>query len=85
MSKRKQPAFTPTPAVAKSTEADAHIRQALQILMHYGAMPGERQKAWVIDQLARILAGDSYEMVVAEATSGEDGPQTYEWDDGVAP
>jgi hypothetical protein len=42
-------------------------------------------KAWVLDQVARILAGDRYDELVATTCAGEKGPQTYTWDVGIAP
>ncbi len=40
---------------------------------------------WVIDQIVRVLAGKNYDKIIAEAKFGEDGPETYEWDTGIAP
>lgn len=31
------------------------------------------------------LTNDQYEKLVAIAKHGEDGPDTYEWDEGIAP
>ena len=39
---------------------------------------------WVIDQMVRILA-DDYHDWIAKAKDGEDGPETYLWDIGIAP
>ena len=35
--------------------------------------------------MVRALAGDQYDEVVAAAKSGEDGPETYDWNVGIAP
>lgn len=35
--------------------------------------------------MVRILAGDDYESIVANAKAGEDGPETYSWEEGIAP
>ena len=42
---------------------------------------------WVIDQMVRVLNGsnEQYEQWVKEANDGDDGPDTYSWDTGVAP
>lgn len=41
---------------------------------------------WVIDQIIQILAGEErYNQIVADSCAGEDGPNTYEWDEGIAP
>lgn len=66
------------------TDAE-RIKQAITLAVQYGSIDGAHHKMWVIDQMVRALAGDRYETVVAEATAGEDGPDTYEWDCGIAP
>lgn len=33
---------------------------------------------WVVDQMVRELAGERYAQIEADATSGEDGPVTYD-------
>ena len=51
---------------------------------------------WVIDQMVRALTGcpvnaegqgesPAYQTLVAAAKAGEDGPETYSWDTGIAP
>lgn len=64
---------------------DDRIETAIEIAVGYGGVDGVHHKAWVIDQMVRALAGDNYEHVVAEAKDGEDGPDTYGWDEGIAP
>lgn len=59
--------------------------RALEVLLRYGQTDGEHHKAWVIDQAVRALLGRSYARVIREHCSGEDGPQTYSWDEGIAP
>lgn len=66
------------------TEAEK-IKAAIELAVQYGGIDGAHHKTWVIDQMVRILAGDDYEKTVAEACDGEDGPETYEWDCGIAP
>lgn len=61
------------------------IDEAIEIAVRYGSIDGDHHKAWVIDQMVRILAGDQYDAIVAEAKSGVDGPETYEWNEGIAP
>ena len=61
------------------------IREAISLLLAYGGYDGSHHKTWVIDQTLRILAGDAYEELVADFKDGEDGPDTYEWDTGIAP
>lgn len=59
--------------------------EALSLLTRCGQVDGAHHKAWVIDQVTRILAGEYYDLVVSEAKAGEDGPDTYDWDEGVPP
>ena len=61
------------------------IDKAIEIAVKYGGIDGAHHKDWVIDQMVRALAGDQYDAVVAEACRGNDGPQTYSWETGVAP
>lgn len=61
------------------------INQAVELAVNYGGIDGAHHKAWVIDQMVRALTGDNYEAVVTDAKNGEDGPDTYEWDEGIAP
>lgn len=61
------------------------IDYAIELSVRYGGIDGAHHKMWVIDQMVRALAGDDYARIVAEACDGEDGPDTYEWDVGIAP
>lgn len=58
---------------------------ALDLALRYGQIDGDHHKAWVIDQMVTALTGDLYSTWVADANAGEDGPNTYEWDCGIAP
>lgn len=79
---------------------DARIQKALDIAFSYGNVDGSHHKMWTIDQMVRALTGcpmvqeDSYQVQgeseeykewVREVKQGEDGPETYEWDIGIAP
>lgn len=66
-------------------EGRAEREEALAVAFRFGGIDGEHHKAWVIDQMVRALTGDGYAAWVAAAKEGEDGPETYEWDEGVAP
>ena len=63
----------------------AKIALALDAAVEYGGIDGAHHKAWVIDQMVRILAGDGYEQLVRDVCEGEEGPETFEWDVGIAP
>jgi hypothetical protein len=60
-------------------------KKALEIALSYGQIDGSHHKAWVIDQIVRALTGSKYEEVIKANKVGEDGPETYDWDEGVAP
>ncbi len=57
---------------------------ALDLIHRYGGIDGAHHKQWLLDQIVRVLAKD-YEAWVAEHCDGEDGPDTHEWDEGIAP
>ncbi len=59
--------------------------KALDLILRYGSIDGGHHKMWVLDQVVRALTGDKYDEWVVEAKAGEDGPETYEWDEGIAP
>jgi hypothetical protein len=61
------------------------IERAVELAVQYGGIDGAHHKAWVIDQMVRVLAGDRYEALVAEAKAGDEGPDTYDWDEGIPP
>ncbi len=61
------------------------INEALTLICNYGGIDGAHHKQWVLDQVVRALTGDGYAAWVAEAKDGEDGPDTYDWDEGIAP
>lgn len=63
----------------------SQINEAIELAVSYGGIDGAHHKDWVIDQMVRKLAGDSYEELVADACAGEDGPSTYSWNTGIAP
>ena len=60
-------------------------QRASALAWQYGQIDGDHHKTWVIDQMVRVLAGDSYDEFVAAFRDGEDGPDTYSWDVGIAP
>lgn len=60
-------------------------RKAIEFIFEYGNIDGGHHKQWTLDQVARILAGDDYERLVASYKNGEDGPDTYSWYEGIAP
>jgi hypothetical protein len=61
------------------------IIMALEIALDYGQSKGERQKAWVIDQIVRTLSGDKYPEEIKDYCEGNYGPNSYDWDEGIVP
>ena len=61
------------------------IARALSIADECAMFDGGHHKMWVIDQMVRELTGDKYDQWVTDYQNGEDGPDTYEWDEGIAP
>ena len=66
------------------SESD-RIKAALEVAWDYGQIDGDHHKAWVIDQMVRALTGEAYDDEVSEYCAGEYGPDSYEWDKGIAP
>lgn len=65
--------------------AEKRIQDAIELAIRFGGIDGDHHKTWCIDQMLRALAGDSYARIIAEAKAGPDGPDTYGWDEGIAP
>lgn len=63
------------------------ICKALSIIFQYGQIQGDHHKAWVLDQVVRILLNNSemYHSFLAYYKDGDGGPETYEWYTGIAP
>lgn len=68
-------------------EERRRIVAALDLAYRYGGIDGDHHKMWVIDQMVRALTGteSDYARWVHEHNAVEDGPNTYEWDEGIAP
>ena len=63
---------------------EARICEALELIERFGGIDGGHHKTWVIDQVARCLV-PNYAKWVIEMKAGEDGPETYTWDEGIPP
>lgn len=75
-----------TPDTEREFElGNADVAAALDLAIRYGQIDGAHHKTWVIDQMVRALTGGQYEVIIALSCAGEDGPNTYEWDEGIAP
>lgn len=66
-------------------DLQTRIDEAVAIIFRYGGCDGEHHKDWVLDQALRILLGNSYESEVRAACAGDDGPDTYGWNEGIPP
>jgi hypothetical protein len=53
---------------------------ALDLIRRYGGIDGDHHKAWVLDQVARLLAGHGYDRLVEDVRAAG-----YRWDEGIAP
>ncbi len=65
--------------------SEERIDDAIALGFCYGGIDGDHHKMWVIDQMIRVLAGERYAALVTEANDGEDGPDTYVWNEGTPP
>jgi hypothetical protein len=65
--------------------------KAISIAGQFGQIDGAHHRAWVIDQMVRALFGDDelgrreYAAWVVAMKAGDDGPETYGYDEGIAP
>jgi len=67
------------------SEEQKKINGAIELKERYGGIDGDHHKTWVIDQVARVLLGDQYPQWVIDMKMGDDGPNTYDYDEGIAP
>ena len=67
------------------SDEEVKIGNALDVAFCYAGFDGGHHNMWVIDQMVRNLLGDGYDKWVERFQSGEDGPETYCWDEGIAP
>jgi hypothetical protein len=56
----------------------------LDLITAYGGIDGAHHKQWLLDKLVRTLS-DDYGQWIKIYNHGEDGPDTYKWDVGIAP
>jgi hypothetical protein len=79
-------------------EVEHKIEMALAVITCSGGVDGSHHKQWTLDQVVRALTGSKVEdgLVVGDVTdgyrewlrqfrAGDDGPETYDWDEGIAP
>ena len=68
----------------KDANPENKVEKAINMVLEYGQYDGGHHKQWTLDQVLRILADDGYEELIKEYRDGEDGPETYSYDEGVA-
>jgi len=68
-----------------NSSAEERIQRAVDLAIRFGGTDEMHHMRWVVDQMVRALTGDRYDEIVVLACDGEDGPNTYEWDCGIAP
>ena len=61
------------------------LRRILDLIEQYGGIDGVHHKQWVLDQSVRVIAENNYNDWVKTYQVGEDGPDTFYWDTGIAP
>ena len=61
------------------------IDDSLNLIVQYGGVDGAHHKQWLLDQVVRILSNKAYDVWLDVYSDGADGPDTYEWDTGIAP
>ena len=66
------------------TEKDQTI---LNLIFRYGGIDGGHHKQWLLNEIVRTTTEteEEYEQWVDKYEDGENGPQTYFWDIGIAP
>ena len=71
-----------------SIEADRHTDKedsVLSLITEWGGIDGGHHKQWLLDQIVRALTGDRYDKWISDYELGDSGPETYKWDEGIAP
>lgn len=73
------------------------LEAAIEIAVRFSGIDGMHHKNWVVDQMVRALCGcslsekedyienEKYLDIVRRAKNGSDGPDTFDWDIGIAP
>lgn len=77
--------ITKAESAARMVSLEMDINAALTVIERFGGIDGAHHKQWVIDQVVRALTGKGYKAWVKASKNGEDGPDTYDWDEGTPP
>jgi len=57
----------------------------MTVIERFGQIEGDHHRAWVLDQVSRELLGNQYHAWVEKMKAGKDGPDSYTYDEGIAP
>lgn len=60
------------------------FKEILDLISEFN-VDGGHHKQWVIDQIVRKITGDKYNEWVKSYKDGEDGAETFDWNEGIAP
>ena len=67
------------------SEMRESLVEAMNLITDCGQIDGNHHKLYILDQIARKVMGNDYDEWVKRMKNGEDGPETYWYDEGVAP
>jgi len=67
------------------SEPSVKIEKALELIFNYSQIDGGHHRAWVIDQVTRLLTGDGYAGFVGRHCCDPETGECYSWDEGIAP
>ena len=72
-------------AEARVKRLEDTITRTQELIERWGGIDGDHHKLWLLDQVMRVIQGDNYKQWVIDLCAGEDGPNTYDYDEGIAP
>ena len=61
------------------------VQSAIQLAFDGLMTDGGHHKQWYLEQIIQTLANEKYESLCKAACCGKDGPETYDWEEGIAP
>lgn len=79
------PATPSPPEVGQEKDAIQRRDEAIAIAEKFAGNHEGQHLAWALDQMCQALLGAEYPSWVANRKAGEDGPETYEWNQGIKP
>jgi hypothetical protein len=61
------------------------LQSALTVAFNHGGTDESHHLHWVVDRMVRALTRFEYPAWVKKRKAGDEGPDTYDWDEGIAP